>query len=40
MFETRYPIRPTEFAMQTAELQRDYTECWQGLKKNFKPPRR
>ena len=35
MFETRYVIRPTKFALETAALQRDYHECWQGLKKNF-----
>ncbi|MCB1024952.1 MAG: homogentisate 1,2-dioxygenase [Acidobacteria bacterium] len=36
MFESRYVIRPTKFAMETDALQPDYTECWQGLKKNFK----
>ncbi len=36
MFETRFICRPTKFAMDTAELQHDYFECWQGLKKNFK----
>ncbi len=35
MFETRYVIRPTKFAMETIALQKDYSECWQGLKKNF-----
>jgi homogentisate 1,2-dioxygenase len=35
MFETRFISRPTKFAMDTAELQHDYFECWQGLKKNF-----
>ncbi len=35
MFETRFVIRPTKFALETAALQRDYHECWQGLKKNF-----
>jgi homogentisate 1,2-dioxygenase len=39
MFETRYPIRPTRYAMETAGLQRDYYKCWRGLKKRFKPPR-
>ena len=38
MFETRFVIRPTKFAMETAALQKDYFECWQGLKKNFSPP--
>ncbi len=37
MFESRAVIHPTKFAMETAALQRDYFECWQGLKKNFAP---
>jgi homogentisate 1,2-dioxygenase len=37
MFETRFACRPTKFAMDTAMLQHEYYECWQGLKKNFKP---
>jgi len=36
MFETRFACRPTKFAMDTAMLQHEYYECWQGLKKNFK----
>jgi homogentisate 1,2-dioxygenase len=36
MFESRYIIRPTRFAMETTALQKNYYECWQGLKKNFK----
>jgi homogentisate 1,2-dioxygenase len=35
MFESRYVIRPTKFAMETEARQEDYFECWQGLKKNF-----
>ncbi len=35
MFESRYIIRPTKFAMDCAELQHEYSEVWQGLKKNF-----
>ena len=35
MFESRYIIRPTKFAMECAELQHEYSEVWQGLKKNF-----
>lgn len=35
MFETRYIIRPTKFALEAPELQSDYSECWQGLKKHF-----
>jgi homogentisate 1,2-dioxygenase len=37
MFESRYIVRPTRFAMETAQLQHEYSEVWQGLKKNFKP---
>jgi len=36
MFESRYIIRPTKFAMETAQLQAEYSEVWQGLKKHFK----
>ncbi len=36
MFESRYIIRPTRFAMACAELQHEYSDVWQGLKKNFK----
>ena len=35
MFESRYIIRPTRFAMETAQLQHNYSEVWQGFKKNF-----
>jgi homogentisate 1,2-dioxygenase len=37
MFESRYIIRPTKYAMENAELQHEYFEVWQALKKNFKP---
>jgi homogentisate 1,2-dioxygenase len=37
MFESRYVIRPTKFAMETEARQEDYFECWEGLKKNFDP---
>ena len=36
MFESRYLIQPTRFAMETDALQKDYRDCWQGLKRNFK----
>ena len=36
MFESRYIIRPTKFAMDCSELQHEYSEVWQGLKKNFR----
>jgi homogentisate 1,2-dioxygenase len=35
MFESRYVFKPTTFALKAKELQDDYFECWQGLKKNF-----
>lgn len=35
MFESRYIIRPTKYAMETSELQHEYFEVWQKLKKNF-----
>jgi homogentisate 1,2-dioxygenase len=35
MFESRYVIRPTRFALETPELQKDYLDCWQGLTKHF-----
>lgn len=40
MFETRCVIRPTQFALDSAQLQTDYFQCWQGLRKNFTPDRR
>jgi homogentisate 1,2-dioxygenase len=38
MFETRFVLRPTRFAMETPALQKDYFECWRGLRKHFRPP--
>jgi homogentisate 1,2-dioxygenase len=40
MFETRLPIRPTRFALEAAELQHDYADCWSGLQRHFDPKRR
>ena len=40
MFETRFVCRPTQYAMDTAELQHEYFECWQPLKKHFDPEKR
>src|SRR5690242_9960106 len=37
MFETRWVIQPTRIALETAQLQADYFQCWQGLKKHFNP---
>ena len=36
MFESRYIIRPTKYAMETSQLQHEYFEVWQKLKKNFR----
>ena len=38
MFETPAIIHPTCFALETSQLQAEYFECWQGLKKNFVVP--
>jgi homogentisate 1,2-dioxygenase len=40
MFETRTLIKPTRFALETAQLQAHYYECWQGLTKHFNPEQR
>jgi homogentisate 1,2-dioxygenase len=37
MFETRTTIRPTRFALESPQLQTDYWQCWQGLRRNFTP---
>ena len=37
MFETRTMIRPTPQALQLNELQQNYFECWEGIKKHFDP---
>ncbi|MBT7950738.1 MAG: homogentisate 1,2-dioxygenase [Gammaproteobacteria bacterium] len=36
MFESRYVIQPTKFALEAVQRQKDYINCWQDLKKNFK----
>jgi len=35
MFETRYPIKLTDWAANSPQIQAGYQDCWQGLKKNF-----
>ena len=37
MFETRAVIQPTRQALESPQLQRDYSDCWQGLQKYFDP---
>ena len=36
MFESRYLIRPTQFAMESGTLQKDYRDCWKDLTRYFK----
>jgi len=40
MFESRYVIQPTQYALESALLQDDYFRCWQGMKKHFNPTQR
>ncbi len=40
MFETRAVLHPTAQAMDAAHRQRDYQDCWAGLRRNFVPPSR
>jgi homogentisate 1,2-dioxygenase len=35
MFETRLPIAPTRFALETDLLAPDYDDCWSGLPRSF-----
>lgn len=35
MFESRYPIQPTRFALESPTLRADYRACWQDLPKTF-----
>ncbi len=38
MFETRWVMHPTDWALQTPLRQRDYAACWAGLARHFPPP--
>ncbi len=40
MFETRLPLRATRYALESPQLQRQYAQCWHGLKKHFNPNRK
>lgn len=33
MFESRWPIRPTRFAVESPAMQLDYDDCWAGFEK-------
>ncbi len=35
MFETRFALRPTRFALETTALQPDYDSVWSGFEKRF-----
>jgi homogentisate 1,2-dioxygenase len=35
MFESRYVIAPTQFALDTPVRQRDYQDTWKGIKKHY-----
>ena len=39
MFESSLVFRPTSFAAKTELLQKNYLDCWKGLKSNFSPVR-
>jgi homogentisate 1,2-dioxygenase len=38
MFESRYVIRPSEAALKSSLLQKDYVEVWDDLRPHFKRP--
>ena len=35
MFESRFTLSVSEFAQRCAELQPDYYQAWQGIKRRF-----
>ncbi len=37
MFETGRVLRPSRFALDCPQLQRDYDACWSGMQKTFDP---
>ena len=37
MFETRWVLRPTRFALESPALQQNYDECWSGFPKGAVP---
>jgi homogentisate 1,2-dioxygenase len=34
MWESRYVWRPTKFALEARELQKDYDKVWDGFRRN------
>jgi homogentisate 1,2-dioxygenase len=39
MFESRWPLRPTAYALTGGALDTSYAECWAGLADHFKAPK-
>ena len=37
MFESRYVLQPTRFALESAQRQKNYVDCWQKLGRHFNP---
>lgn len=37
MFESRYPLQPTRYALECEALQAGYRDCWRDLRKHFDP---
>jgi homogentisate 1,2-dioxygenase len=37
MFESRWRFHPTEFALRTSAFDKNYADCWAGLKDHFTP---
>lgn len=37
MFESRYIIQPTRYALKAKQRQENYTACWRAIKKYFSP---
>ena len=35
MFESRFVIQPTRYALECEQRQANYVHCWQGLNKHF-----
>jgi homogentisate 1,2-dioxygenase len=36
MWESRYVFRPTKFALEAPQLQKDYDKAWDGFKKLYR----
>ena len=39
MFETRYPLQTTDYALNAPHRQSGYVDCWKGLRRHFDPDR-